>query len=251
MMIFIGNFFFHYRNALFPVLYALLFVRSTSIGEDFRIAAIIGFVIAMTGQVLRAITIGLEYIVRGGRNRRVYAEGLVTGGVFAHCRNPLYVGNFLIIVGLGIASNSKFFLMIVVPVFAFIYMTIIAAEENYLATKFEAPFQDYCSRVNRVLPDFRGFRTTIRGSRFNWRRLMSAEYGSTYIWITGMLAVTLRNAMRDTSPHSNAAMIESLWIGLIGAGIGYVVARFLKKTGKLNPPKSVDKGPPDNAVAQS
>ena len=45
------------------------------------------------------LTIGYEYIVRGGRQGKVYAEDLVQGGVFAHSRNPLYLGNLLIIVG--------------------------------------------------------------------------------------------------------------------------------------------------------
>src|SRR5689334_20481890 len=114
-MIRIGNFFFHYRNGLFPLLYALLFVGSTPVFADLRVAALLGFLVAFAGQALRGITVGLEYIIRGGRDRRVYAENLVTGGVFAHCRNPLYVGNFLIIIGLAVASNSVFSILVLIP----------------------------------------------------------------------------------------------------------------------------------------
>lgn len=251
MMISIGNFFFRFRNALFPILYALLFVNSGAIAEDFRLAAALGFFVALIGQFLRAITIGLDYIVRGGRNRRVYAEGLVIGGVFAHCRNPLYVGNFLIIVGLGIASNSRIFIAVVVPAFAFIYMAIIAAEENYLLNKFGPQFQAYCSKVNRLIPDFRGFKTTIQGMNFNGRRLITAEYGSTYIWLTGMLAVTLRNAMRDANGNPHAALIEWLWIGLFVTGFGYLIARILKKSGRLRSPRLTNPGTPIDAVSGS
>ena len=249
-MISIGNFFFRFRNALFPVLYALLFIKMGSTLEDFRVASVFGFFVAFLGQSLRAITIGLDYIVRGGRNRSVYAEGLVSGGVFAHCRNPLYVGNFLIIVGLGIASNSPFFLAVVVPSFAFIYMTIIAAEENYLLNKFGSQFQDYCSRVNRLVPDFRGFKTTISGMKYNWRRLITAEYGSAYIWVAGMLALTLRNAIRDTNAHSHTAMVKWLWIGLAASTLGYIIARFLKKSGRLNSPKRILPETPMEPVPQ-
>src|SRR6266487_2867390 len=132
MMIRIGNFFFHYRNALFPLAYLLLFLDGPRIITDYRLAVASGLIVALAGQGLRAVTIGLEYIIRGGRNRQVYAEKLVQGGVFAHCRNPLYVGNLLVLLGLGIVSNSRFFLALGIPFFLFAYWAIITAEENYL-----------------------------------------------------------------------------------------------------------------------
>ena len=116
-MVRLGNFLFHYRNGLFPFAYLLLFWKSPAVFRNYLVPATLGFILAFAGQVIRAATIGLAYIVRGGRNRQVYAEGLVQEGIFAHCRNPLYVGNFLILVGVGIASNSLYFLSIVVPVF--------------------------------------------------------------------------------------------------------------------------------------
>ncbi len=95
-MVKLGNFLFHYRNVLFPVFYLLLFVPSPLLFSNSLIAAVAGFVIAFIGQLIRALTIGLIYIVRGGKDRRIYAEGLVTEGIFFHCRNPLYVGNILV-----------------------------------------------------------------------------------------------------------------------------------------------------------
>jgi hypothetical protein len=47
----------------------------------------IGLVVTITGQLIRGITIGLAYIIRGGKDRPVYAEDLVTEGMFNHCRN--------------------------------------------------------------------------------------------------------------------------------------------------------------------
>ncbi|WAK02433.1 hypothetical protein [Methylobacter sp. YRD-M1] len=97
-----GNVLFHTRNVLFPVLIAaLLFCfPPDAIGTvpgDYFLA--FGLLLVTAGQALRILTIGLAYIVRGGRNRRIYAENLVTDGVFAHCINPLYVGNILIVIG--------------------------------------------------------------------------------------------------------------------------------------------------------
>jgi protein-S-isoprenylcysteine O-methyltransferase Ste14 len=124
-MITIGNFFFKYRNWLFIILYLLLFVPSPPLfsgkvfGPDYYLwPIIIGLLITITGQAIRGATIGLAYIIRGGKEGKVYAEELVTTGIFSHCRNPLYVGNILMLLGVGCylilysiqASSCLFFL---------------------------------------------------------------------------------------------------------------------------------------------
>ena len=233
MMVAIGNFVFHYRNGLFPLIYGLALFKSHPLFGDFRLAALIGFVVALTGQLLRAITIGLEYIKRGGRNRQVYADNLVQGGVFAHCRNPLYLGNFVIIVGIGIVANSRLFLAIGVPLFALAYAAIIAAEENYLRAKFGEEFQQYCARVNRLIPNFSGFGQTFSGMHFNWRRLITAEYGSTFIWTAAIPLLTLRNIWWEGQYDIRKPLVWSLWSCFGFATLAYATARFLKKSGAL------------------
>jgi len=233
MMIRIGNFFFHYRNALFPPAYLLLFLNGPEIIDDYRLAVAGGLIVALAGQGLRAVTIGLEYIIRGGRNRQVYAEKLVQGGIFAHCRNPLYVGNFLIIFGLGIASNSSLFLAVGIPFFLFAYGAIIAAEENFLRNKFGDEFAAYCARVNRLVPNFSGLGSTLHGMRFNWRRLISAEYGSTYAWLAAIILLTLKNLWTNEDYQRRQGMVWVLWSLLLLVTVAYGIARYLKKSGAL------------------
>src|SRR5687767_703197 len=127
-MISIGNFFFRYRNLLFILLYLALFIPSPPLfspgfwGENYYLWPIsIGLIVTVTGQLIRGATIGLAYIIRGGRDGKVYAEELVTSGIFRHCRNPLYVGNILMLVGVGILSNSLIYMAIFIPAFLFIY----------------------------------------------------------------------------------------------------------------------------------
>ena len=112
-MVTIGNFFFRFRNVLSIFLYLLLFLPSPMLfkpehfGEKYYLFPIIlGVLVTFSGEIIRGITIGLAYIISGGRDRRVYAEKLVTEGIFKHCRNPLYVGNILMLLGVGILSNS-------------------------------------------------------------------------------------------------------------------------------------------------
>ncbi|MCR6719667.1 MAG: hypothetical protein NVV59_05090 [Chitinophagaceae bacterium] len=107
-MIAIGNFFFKYRNWIFILFYAALFIPSWPIigpetgGENYYLwPIVIGLVTTVAGQLIRGATIGLAYIVRGGKGGKPYAEGLVTEGIFRHVRNPLYVGNILMLLGGG------------------------------------------------------------------------------------------------------------------------------------------------------
>lgn len=234
-MIKLGNFFFHYRNGLFPLAYALLFVPSPPLLNDYGTAAIAGLLVALTGQLVRGVTVGLDYIVRGGRDRQVYADRLVVGGIFAHCRNPLYVGNYLLLLGVGLASNSLLFFCVAMPFFTLVYWAIIAAEENFLRNKFGSEFDDYCKRVNRLLPRLTGLRETLASMRFNWRRLITAEYGSAYIWMAAIILVQFKNLwLRGQIQNSQPLVI---WLCSIFAvvTIAYGVARYLKKSGALQP----------------
>jgi len=233
MMVRIGNFIFHYRNGLFPLVYVLVFFKWHPLFPNDYVAAVLGFAVALSGQILRAITIGLDYIRRGGKNRQVYANHLVTGGIFAHSRNPLYLGNFITIVGVGIAANSLLFLSIAIPFFIFAYAAIIAAEENFLRSKFGKDFDDYCVRVNRIFPDFTNLRQTLGGMEFSWKRLIAKEYGSTFIWLMAIFGATLKNVWLDYGYNSNRPIIWSLYFFLLMVCLGYVAARYSKKKGFL------------------
>ena len=96
----VGNFFFQYRNGLFPVIFILaaLTLRPSIMFNSplaDRLIGASGMIIILLGEAVRLVTIGFEYIHRGGKERRVYAGRLVQGGVFGLVRNPMYIGNVL------------------------------------------------------------------------------------------------------------------------------------------------------------
>src|ERR1700752_1925228 len=141
MLIRIGHWFFRTRDAVFPVvLLALAFGTRPLVIDgnwqlDRRLDAL-GFAVASIGQLLRVAVIGFAYITRGGKNRRIHADSLVQDGIFAHCRNPLYLGNILIVAGLAIVHGSWWFYLIGIPFFVFAYSAIVRAEEDFLSRRF-------------------------------------------------------------------------------------------------------------------
>lgn len=232
-MITIGNFFFKYRNLLFIVLYGLLFLPSpelfteASCGPDYKCwPLVLGLLITVSGQAIRGATIGLAYIVRGGKDKKVYAEELVTSGIFSHCRNPLYVGNILMLLGVGILANSLIYVAIIMPLFLFIYQAIVLAEENYLRGKFGQSFNDYCSRVNRWIPSLAGIGKTFASMQFNWKRWVLKEYTTQFIWLAGIVLLIIRLYQIDDVMMNSGYSILLL-------GVIYLYVRYLKKSGKM------------------
>lgn len=229
MMISIGNFLFRYRNGIFPLVGVVLFLGGPKLLASEALAVSIGFTLALIGMALRCVTIGLQYIKRGGLNRQVYADTLVQGGMFAHCRNPLYVGNILGIIGLGFVANSLWFMCVGMPFFLFAYLAIVAAEENFLRKKFGAEFEIYCQCVSRWGLNLAGFGKTWRSMEFNWQRVIVKEYGSIFLWIAASCALISKRHWRAGNPFANPAVLP--WLCVLGVSfVAYALARYLKKS---------------------
>jgi len=239
IMVPIGNFFFKHRNWLFIFFYVALLIPSwplfsiNQFGERYWLWPIcIGLFVTFFGQLIRGLTIGLAYIVRGGREGKPYAEGLVTEGIFNHCRNPLYLGNIFMLLGLGILANSLAYVAIVMPVFLFIYQAIVLAEENFLRSKFGNEFIEYCKKVNRWFPRLAGLGKTFRSMQFNWRRWILREHTTQFIWLNGIVLLLL---LKYPELTGHDEQMRNWLIGILCGSllIIYVLIRFLKKTGRF------------------
>ncbi len=111
---------------------------------------LIGFAVSAFGEFLRAwgvFYVGSETRVTG----EVGASKLVTSGPFAFVRNPLYVGNIFIYVGVGIMSLAlwPWLQIFALAWFFFQYTMIVKEEEDFLRKKFGQEYADYCVQVPR------------------------------------------------------------------------------------------------------
>lgn len=237
-MIQIGNFFFKYRNFLFIILYLLLFIPSPPLfgektfGQNYYLYPIIlGLLVTITGQIIRGMTIGLAYIVRGGRDKKVYADQLVTEGIFTHVRNPLYVGNILMLLGVGILANSLIYVAVIMPLFLFIYQAIVLAEENFLRNKFGASFDEYTKKVHRWIPNLSGIGKTFSAMSFKWKRWLIKEYNTQFVWLSGIALILLFKYPQLTNGDESlrntlAAIAVAVFLAY------YLFVRFMKKSKK-------------------
>lgn len=229
-----GNFLFRYRNYLFPlVVLAIIVFTVPGSALSGPVITVCGILVTLAGQAVRAAVIGLDYIKRGGIDKKVAADTLVVSGIFAHCRNPLYVGNFLILTGLLIAYDNLWALLAGVAFFYLAYSAIVITEENFLAGKFGDEYREYCRQVPRWTWRLAGLRETLFDSRFNWRRVINKDYTTMTTWIVTLILIL---AWREVHARANGPYL-GIWLNAI-LSISAVLAmtwlvKRLKKSGRL------------------
>ena len=234
----LGRFFFKYRNGLFPVfcLGLLAFTRPGLLWGNAQLdkyTSALGVLLALAGQAFRILVIGFAYIVRGGRGGKVYAEDLVQSGFYAHTRNPMYVGNYLIVTGIALLYGSIWVCAIALPLFAVIYLSIIKNEETYLQEKFGQEYHDYAARVNRFLPNFKGLRHSLQQYNYDWKKVLRKEYGTIALLLTSILALLIWKALTVAEVAGGNGKAGTLALGFVPIALFYGTVRFLKKTGRL------------------
>jgi protein-S-isoprenylcysteine O-methyltransferase Ste14 len=74
---------------------------------------------------------------------------LVTAGVFAVSRNPMYLGMTLIVLGIAVLLGSAAPLLVAVALFVLLDRVFILAEERLLEDTFRDQFRQYRQRVRR------------------------------------------------------------------------------------------------------
>jgi protein-S-isoprenylcysteine O-methyltransferase Ste14 len=232
-----GDFLFKYRNGVFPAVFVtLVLMAPRTPWASARLDAVLealGIALAIAGQALRAGVIGLAYIKRGGLDKKVYASKLVTEGIFAVCRNPLYVGNAMILAGLLLVCNAPLAYVVAGGFFVFAYWCIVRTEETFLLGKFGEEYAEYCRNVNRWIPDLNRLPEATRGAGFNWRRVVMKDYSTLASWMIAVIA--LKGYEQVIRPGNDAALLAlapyAAQIAIVLVLTGFV--RWLKKSGRL------------------
>jgi protein-S-isoprenylcysteine O-methyltransferase Ste14 len=209
-----GRYSFRWRGLLMPIALVLVLIPGPKVLAEPWVAGLIGWPIAVLGELVRVATIGLDYIIRGGKDRQVYAERLVTRGFYEHTRNPMYFGNLLLLVGFALGANSWLLLAIGVPLAVLVHVGIIAAEENFLRGKFGADYDDFVRRVPRLVPNLSGISRTLQGMEFNWRRVLVKEFYAPLGWLSGLAIIVALNEWRD-GPEPEDAVVYAVVAAIV------------------------------------
>jgi protein-S-isoprenylcysteine O-methyltransferase Ste14 len=139
---------------LFGIAYLVL-ARPTAGG------LLLGLPVALAGLLIRAWAAG--HIVKDAR--------LTTSGPYAHTRNPLYFGSFLLAAGFAIVAHWSL-LLVVIALFIFIYGPTIALERAEISSRFPADYAAYEANVPVFAPRMTPWRAQTSGDSFSFSRYM-------------------------------------------------------------------------------
>lgn len=147
---------------------ALVLMYVYGIRPDQR-SVLAGAVFIVLGELVRFW--GVSYIGPVSRTRTRATGSLQDSGPYSVVRNPLYVGNFFLSLGLVIVSNIWYLVPVYVFLFGFQYHYIVQWEEWNLRGKFGAEYENYCQQVPRWVPKL----TQYRGGRHDWMKALKSE----------------------------------------------------------------------------
>lgn len=122
------------------------------------------------------------FLVLIGALLRVWASGcihknefLIKEGPYKLCRNPLYLGSFLSVIGFSFISNKGESIILVLFLFLIFYLPTIYKEENYLKENFQESFLTYCRAVPRFFPNLKSlinlFSLKNNNYNFSWAQV--------------------------------------------------------------------------------
>lgn len=207
-----GNLLFRWRSYIPLLLVPLLYLERNSIHSPYNsdswnlVFELSCLAISLVGVFFRIKTIG--HIPRGtsGRNsRRQEASELNTSGMYSVVRNPLYVGNYLMYLGVTMMTQSWELIVIVTFLFATTYLTIILKEEEFLSEQFGSQFQQYTKEVPCFIPNFRLWRPA--DLPFSFRMVLRREHDS---WMSIMTAFVVLGFFREYMIHGQITF-DNYW----------------------------------------
>jgi len=143
----------------------------------------IGAAVAAVGLIVRAAA--------SGQLRK--NKELATSGIYAHTRNPLYLGSAILAAGFIIAGHSLWAGLLVGVYFCVFYYAVMRNEEDELREKFRVAFQEYAGSVPLFFPSiFRAAKRPANGlasKDFSWPQYRRNREYKALIGTVGALAI--------------------------------------------------------------
>lgn len=219
----LGDFCFDKRGLQFlPYIFVILLeFKSFTEAKECVPFEILCFAITFAGILIRILTIA--YVPEGtsGRNRGTQiAETLNTKGAYSVVRNPLYVGNFFIFLGITMMTQNITVIIFNSLLMLVIYSLIVLREENFLLNKFGETYRNWCERVNCFIPSFKNFEKTER--KFSLKKVIKNEHDT---WLTTVAAFMGIEVLKGYFEVHTFFLIP-IWTYI---GIGTVVLWFISK----------------------
>lgn len=141
----------------------------------------VGIAIASIGVLLRAWACG---------HLRKTSE-LDVSGPYAHTRNPLYLGTFIIALGFGVASGSWWLFLLVAVYIGSIYFPVMNVEAVILKERLGREYSEYAENVPLLVPRLTVWKKSDRAFDFQLY-LKNGEYNAAIGFAVASIFLALK-----------------------------------------------------------
>jgi hypothetical protein len=182
---------------------------------------------------VRVITVGRAPIGTSGRNtREQVANTLNCTGMYSVVRHPLYLGNYLIMLGFALWPHVWWLAILTTCFYALYYERIMLAEEAFLRQRFGETFEQWAAQTPAFIPKRHGWKPSP--VPFCWRTVAQREYNAFLLILSVFF---LFDFIGDSvAEHNNWGMDagKAAWFAVFIAGfLIFAVLRTLKKRTRL------------------
>lgn len=185
--------------------------------------------VACLGLAVRVLTVGYVPAGTSGRNTlKQVASTLNATGMYSVVRHPIYLGNFLMWLGMSLLPRCWWFTVITVLIFWLYYERIMFAEEGFLLAQFGDLYREWAARTPAFIPKLANW--VKPDLPFSLKSVISREY-STFFTI--MAIFTVLNGIMGWFARGTP-MPDRFTVTLFAFGLlTYVAIRLLKKNTSL------------------
>lgn len=231
-----GNWLFKRRSwlplVLYPFALAILYFypAPTHAAISSETWGLICLGISLSGQVVRALTVGFTPKGTSGRNTEEgqVAETLNQTGIYSVVRHPLYLGNFLMWLGLFMFIGIWWFVLLCALAYWLYYERIMYAEEEFLRRLYTSRYEAWALRTPAFLPRLSGW--VPSNLDFSFRNVLKREYNGLFASIVSFALLNLCSNRFATGQ----LRLDPLWqVCLVAGAVLFAVLRTLKKSTRV------------------
>lgn len=180
--------------------------------------------VSLLGVGIRAYTVGHTPAGTSGRNTaEQVAESLNTTGIYSIVRHPLYLGNFLMWLGICLLTCDLGFILIFMLIYWLYYERIMYAEEQFLRRRFGAPYLTWAMHTPPFLPRFTAFAPPALP--FSWKKVLKKEKNGIFALLLIFALFDGLRAWIQGDMHFNYLLTALA----ISSGIAYLILKYIKR----------------------
>lgn len=102
--------------------------------------------------IILGIVFWISAVLISKIDKEVENNNLVTTGIYAYVRHPIYAAFFYIAMGLILISQNIILFILPVIFWAFLTVAMIRTEEKWLIDRYGDDYIEYSKKVNRFIP---------------------------------------------------------------------------------------------------